>query len=325
MVQPLYAYDASHSPDRILYKSLARLPLGLCRLLCGLVGFCIYATDYKAFRTSILPVVSIGLQESARVRRQVTLAAAVALVRHTADVAFIRYASRDRLTSRLRFLRFADEDRLARDLAGSASGAIVISSNFCCFYYGLITPWTRHPAPDLVIVQPAEAARSANSQALIDRLAEVSGKRIRSLESGTLAAGRQMITALRKGELVSCLIDYNPPNLNSFAITTLLGRPSSHNSAIASIAALTGSPIIPCFTFFRDGRFVTEAGAPIHCESARAEDVMACCQAIDDRLTAVVARHPGQWAAWHTVARKWSIADQLTESLEPPDGVVAQG
>ena len=317
--------NASQSPDGVVYRTIARLPLGLNRLLCALIGVGIDFIDYKKFRSCILPVVLLGLANSSASKARIALGAAVALVRHTADVAFIRYAPASRLKRRVELLDLADEYKLVQALAHGPSGAIIVSSNFCCFYYALITPWKRHSPPDLVIVQPVDAAQSARSIALVERLSEVSGKKITVLESGTLVVGRQMLSSLRRGELVSCLIDYDPPNLNSYAMTTLLGRRSSHNSALATVAASTHSPIVPCFTFFRNGRFVTEVKDPIYCRSSKPEDVVSCCQAIDDCLSSTVAREPRLWAAWHTVTRKWMVADQPTQDLEQSDGLAAQG
>lgn len=296
------------------------LPLRLARLFSAITWGAYYALNIKGLRSTILPTVNIVLNRGT-IRDYLTgMGGAIAFGRYIGDFSFFLHSPAAVIKRRVaRSTGFRNAANLNRALAGG-KGAILVSSNFSCFYYALTTARSGvlPDSAEVVIVQPFYSVGSEDAKRFKDKLSEVIGRELRIIESGTARAGIEMTAALKRGSIVACLVDFFPPNVTSLAITEFLNQPSCQPTGISAIAAKNQVAVVPCFTFYEKNKYVTEFADPIFplADSGNKEQVLGLCTLIDLSLSTVILRRPSEWASWISVPHKWNTAASLLEQIE---------
>ena len=298
----------------------ASLPLPLARFSAACTWACFYALDIMQLRSTLQPTIRKALQLGGIKSHLVGVAGAIAFGRYIVDFSFFLTRSGEAIRHRVqRRTSLRGTDHLVQALQGG-KGAILVSSNFACFYYALATSHAGMlpEGVEVVIVQPQYSVDHPEARRFKEKLSGVMGRELRIIESGTLRAGIEMTAALKRGCVVACLVDFFPPKVSSFAITQFLNQPSCQPTGLAAIAVKNAVAVVPCFTFFEKGRFVTEfmpALAPGANEN-KAEQVLSLCTRIDAALSEVIMRRPAEWAGWLSVPLKWHTAAALLDGAE---------
>lgn len=114
---------------------------------------------------------------------------------------------------------------------------------------------------------------------------------------------RPVLRALRRGRLVSVLVDQDIPRLAGVFVPWF-GRLARTPVGAAQLALATGTPVMPAFLFRAGGRWVTHFGPRFVWPSTadREADAVALTAWITAYEEALVRRHPEQWVWWH---KRW--------------------
>lgn len=300
----------------------SRLPLPLARAFTAVVWAFPYFFNTQQLRSTIAPSIAKATGATGWRKHVIGVSGAIAFGRYISDFAFFLHRPAAEIRKRVtRRTEFGDVEQLVLHHKAGL-GAILVSSNFSCFYYALTTGLPQEMREmELVVVQPERAVQGEAAQLFKQKISSVMGKEFKIIESGTLRAGIEMTAALKRGCLVACLIDFFPPNNASFAITKFLNQPSCQPTGISAIAALTGAPVIPFFTFYEQGKFVTRFSDAIMPPRHRGDTdgILNMCNAIDLSLSRVILARPREWAAWISVPPKWNTAASLLGQLMEED------
>lgn len=293
----------------------AALPLPFARATAALVWGCFFVFNVMNIRSTIQPVIRTALATGRVKCFTIGLGGAIAFGRYLTDFAFFLSRPADVIARRARkHTALRGTEHLLRAVE-QGKGAVVVYSNFSCFYYGLTTPRAGLIPDDVevVIVQPFYSVNGPDAIAFKEKLGTVMGRELKIIESGSTRAGLEMTSALKRGAVVVCMIDFFPPNVSSFAITQFLNQPSCQPTGLSAIAARNGAPIVPCFTFFENGTYTTEFFEAIDAQQSAhdSDDVFALCSRIDEVMTDTVMRRPSEWASWISVPNKWNTAASL--------------
>lgn len=303
----------------------SRLPLRISRLITSITWGTYYLLNWRQIRSTIAPTVARATNSSSLKANVVGICSAASLGNYVTDAVFFMRSPAERIRRRISACAImADPSPLAQAI-NDGKGAILVSSNFSCFYYALMSE--RKDAlrdMDVAIVQPVESVQGAGAQEFRKKISQTMGQELQIIESGSLRAGIEMVAALKRGAVVACLIDFFPPRNTSLAITTFLGQPSCQATGISSISAMTKAPVIPCFTFFEKGKFVTRFMSAIPAPATNSsDDILEMCDRIDAQLTDVILSRPHQWASWISVPNKWNAAaEMLQQFAEAEDATV---
>jgi len=114
----------------------------------------------------------------------------------------------------------------------------------------------------------------------------------------TAGTGRQLLRALRRGEMVALVVDIGYRNNNGGVPVTFLGHPTSFPAGLARLARLSGAPIIFGTAVRLPGnRFAAFASPPILAERTKdaEEDIRNTTQRVVDIFESFVRRYPDQW------------------------------
>lgn len=114
-----------------------------------------------------------------------------------------------------------------------------------------------------------------------------------------------LVDSVKRGEALALLIDQNMlPKRAVFA--PFFGKLAATTPAPAVVAERTGAPLVLTYLLRQpDGRYRVHVEGPFHFERStedRAADILAFTATMNERLQAVVARHPEQWFWVH---RRW--------------------
>ena len=120
-----------------------------------------------------------------------------------------------------------------------------------------------------------------------------------------ITAGKAVITALRRNELVALVCDL-PPREGRAVMVRICGQQAIVPAGPALLALRTGAPVLP-FVCRRlpDDRYRIEVQAPVQLSptGAGTQDVEAMAQAIMDRFDPILRATPEQWylfsPMWH--------------------------
>lgn len=306
-------------PTSRLARFSCRLPLSVSRAVGAVIWGISYLFNVNDLRQTISSSVVKATNSGKLKKHAISIGGAVAFGRYINDFAFFLHRPATEILRRTtRHTSFSNVDTLI-NAHKRGKGIILVSSNFSCFYYALTTVATQEIRNlELMIVQPSYSVEGIAAQDFKKKISAVMGRELKVIESGTLRAGIEMAAALKRGAIVACLIDFFPPNNSSFAITEFLNHPSCQPTGICAIATLLGSPVIPFFTFYKKGQFVTtfyDAILPPAHHSDH-DGVLVMCNAIDQSLSRVILARPSEWAAWISVPLKWQTATALINQIE---------
>ena len=114
----------------------------------------------------------------------------------------------------------------------------------------------------------------------------------------TEGTGRQLLRALRRGEMVALVVDLGPSSNHCGVPVNFLGHPTYFPAGLARLARLSGAPIIFGTAVRLPGnRFAAFASPPILAERTKdaEEDIRKTTQRVVDIFESFVRRYPDQW------------------------------
>jgi len=114
----------------------------------------------------------------------------------------------------------------------------------------------------------------------------------------TAGTGRQLLRALRRGEMVALVVDIGYRNDNCGVPVSFLGHPTYFPAGLARLARLSGAPIIFGTAVRLPGnRFTAFASPPILADRTKdaAADIRNTTQRVVDIFESFVRRYPDQW------------------------------
>jgi len=213
-------------------------------------------------------------------------------------------AMRDRTTEVIGLEQF-------RELMKRGRGAIIISAHYgnwewaahCVASYGF----------DLTVLQ--RERNEADINRFITNIRARAG--IRTIDRGSTAAAREMIQSLRRGGLLTFLIDQNIRAES--AKVPFFGRPALTPLGPAKLAIRTETPIVCIFAEPRGSKYVLTFSEPI--EVARGDDPIALTARLTAAMEAQIRRAPEQWVWLHERWRerpKWDVGGPSPGADAPP-------
>ncbi len=114
-----------------------------------------------------------------------------------------------------------------------------------------------------------------------------------------------LVDSVKRGEVLALLIDQNMLPRRAVFVP-FFGKLAATTPAPAVVAERTGAPLVLAYLLRQgDGRYRVCVEGPLRFERSsddRAADILGFTRALNERLEAVVARHPEQWFWVH---RRW--------------------
>ncbi len=136
----------------------------------------------------------------------------------------------------------------------------------------------------------------------------------------TAGTGRQLLRALRRGEMVALVVDIGYRSSNGGVPVTFLGHPTYFPAGLARLARISGAPIIFGTAVRLPGdRFAAYASPPILADRTKdAEaDIRNTTQAVVDMLEDFVRRYPDQWYVFRDMWPNGEEGPQLPDGHRP--------
>ena len=200
---------------------------------------------------------------------------------------------------RLSFETRVEGGEIWEDLVTRRKGFVLVTAHLGNWEIGSTMPATRD---DLTIHLVREAELDADSQDFIESLLKKLGgvNYHTHFAQGDLALGVELMTALRKGEVVALQGD-RPRAGGQTMEVELFGHPYEVPVGPAVLARLAGVPLIPSFTL-REGRrkYRVLFRPPIHVPRTRDRDAdhRVALEAMIREVEHAVRQEPYQWFCW---------------------------
>ncbi len=265
-----------------VFRFLSRWPLALLHALGGLLGWLVYAASPTYRRRFRANVAQAGIAWD---RARPAIAAAG---RMAAELPWLWVATkREPLGSRLRW----DGGELIAAALAEKRGLVMLTPHMGCFEIcaqAIAERFTTPEAPITVLYRPARQA------SLRDVMAGSRERPGLATAPASLAGVRQMIRALRKGEVIGLLPDQVPPDgLGVWA--PFFGKPAYTMTLAARLVQQTGAALLLIWGERLpggEGFVVHVLPAPEIAKDASAEDAAAV---INAAMEGVIRRAPGQY------------------------------
>jgi KDO2-lipid IV(A) lauroyltransferase len=182
------------------------------------------------------------------------------------------------------------EEHLEKALA-AGTGVILVTAHTAG--WEIVGPlMSREQQRPLVMVMAAEA--DAEARELQDGARRAVGLRVVHIDDPFASLG--LLHELRRGAVVALQIDRAPPGLRSRPVT-LLGAAGAIPEGPLRLAAASGAPILPIFSFRRGYRsYAVNLSAPVFLPRRPSEgELDAAGQTLADELGRFLRAHPTQW------------------------------
>lgn len=265
-----------------VFRFLSRWPLALLHALGGLLGWLVYVASPTYRRRFRANVAQAGI---AWERARPAIAAAG---RMAAELPWLWVATkREPLGGRLRW----DGGELIAAALAEKRGLVMLTPHMGCFEIcaqAIAERFTSPEAPITVLYRPARQA------SLRDVMAGSRERPGLATAPASLAGVRQMIRALRKGEVIGLLPDQVPPDgLGVWA--PFFGKPAYTMTLAARLVQQTGAALLLIWGERLpggEGFVVHVLPAPELAKDASAE---AAAAVINAAMESVIRRAPGQY------------------------------
>jgi Kdo2-lipid IVA lauroyltransferase/acyltransferase len=266
------------------------LPLGLVSRLGRAFGGLAFAVAHGERRRALASLHTAFPDKSDGER----LALARASFRHLGQSAFelACIAQIDRRADRL--IEWPKSDRLAlEEAAGRGRGVVFVS--------GHVGNWEllarRVALAGFPVQTIAREAPDASTTSLIERF-RLDG-RVRSIWRGQEGAARQMLRALKAGEILGLVIDQDTRVQSVFV--PFFGTPAATPRAPADLALRTGAALMVGFCQRKtDGTYLlTMREVPVEPSGDRERDVLRLTETLSREIESAIRRAPEQWVWMH--------------------------
>ncbi|MFG6464776.1 hypothetical protein ACG04Q_24605 [Roseateles sp. DXS20W] len=293
-------------------RALLWLPTPLRDLLAVLAASGAWLLDRQGCRSTLMPLLRQALACGRLKAAALSWRATFNAFQYWMDSAGVMFGPAGPTRRRGERSRFDGAPGLHEALAGGR-GALLAASFHACFYFALLTrfeaPYQAFNQLPLHLVLPR---RDAMLMAFIERIAALGGRRCGLIVMGDAAAAVQLSKALKRGELVLCMVD-SVPDGAAVSLVTMFGRPTLLPAGFLMMASRLRAPVLTCHTERSGGAFVTRLSAPLW--PAEDDGGAALGDALAAALEHNVRRRPGAWNSWLSLRQRWQMAADLT--LQP--------
>lgn len=225
--------------------------------------------------------------------------------RFMADVELLAYASDRVVLKRCLPLRSTDRAKL-RALQGR--GVLVASTNFACFYYGLVC--CREGFDEVLVVVKSITQENLGLVERIRRLTSIKLEVVSLDKKGFL----KMARVLKGGGAVVTMMDTYIGEVDDRKQGVLLEREVFYNATVFDLATKLKATILPLSVFRRGWKFEVDFGDIIDSDGVDSETV---AQRSLDQFSERVMRFPDQWMAWPNMSQR------LVPTIDSGPGVTA--
>ncbi|MFO1340877.1 MAG: lysophospholipid acyltransferase family protein [Burkholderiaceae bacterium] len=211
----------------LLMRCLSRWPLAWLHALGAVLGWLTWAASptYRRRLAANAALAGIGARDR---RRSVAEAG-----RMVAEVPWLWFMPvGDRLGERVRWV----DDRLIRDAHAAGRGLVLLTPHLGSFEVAARSAAERFPQPITVLYRPARQAWLREMEATARARPNM------ATAPASLAGVRQMLRALRRGEIVGLLPDQVPPE-GQGVWAPFFGQPAYTMTLAARLAQQTGADI----------------------------------------------------------------------------------
>lgn len=187
-------------------------------------------------------------------------------------------------------------DRIAQ-LIRDGHGVVVFTAH--CGNWEWLAYGTGLTCPNVTVLQ-RERNEADIGRLIVDTRARAG---VRTIDRGSVGAGREMIQALRHGGLMAFLIDQS---LRTESVQIpFFGKPAPTPIGPAKLAIRTGSYVASAFVHREGGRQFLTFSEPLQTE--RGDDPVALTQRMTEAIEGQIRRHPEQWVWFH---ERWKYRPQ---------------
>lgn len=295
-------------------RALLRLPTPLRDLLAALAACAAWLLDRQSCRSALMPLLRQALTCGRLRAAALSWRATFNAYQYWMDSAGVMFGPAAATRRRGARSRFEGAQGLQQALDGGR-GALLAASFHACFYFALLTRFDA--GYDALNQRPLHLVlprRDAMLMAFIERIAALGGRHCQLIVMGDAAAAVQLSKALKRGELVLCMVD-SVPDGTAVSLVTMFGRPTLLPAGFLVMAARLKAPVLTCHTERRGTGFVTHLSPPLWPEED--DGGAALGEALAAALEGNVRRRPGAWNSWLSLRQRWQMAADLTLQPEP--------
>lgn len=296
-------------------RALLGLPTALRDALAALAAVAAWLLDRQGCRTTLVPLLRQALGCSCLAAAGMSWRATFNAYQYWMDSAGVLHAPAARIRRRGARSRFEGAQCLQQALEGGR-GALLAASFHACFFFALLTRFDA--AYEALNERPLHLVlprRDALLMAFIERIAALGGRRCGLIVMGDAAAAVQLSKALKRGELVLCMVD-SVPDGAAVSLVTMFGRPTLLPAGFLLMAARLGAPVLTCHTERCGGAFVTRLSLPLWAPGGAGGGAAALGDALAAALEHNVRRRPGAWNSWLSLRQRWQMAAELSLQAE---------
>ncbi len=195
---------------------------------------------------------------------------------------------------------------------------IYLVVSFALHYFGMLQPVRQQyaNARKIAVVQPRCALEPLQKIGFYQSLSRMTGQRIEGIAADQPLVARQIARAVRQGFSVAMRVDSMPTETVRMVGSRLCGKAAMFPLSILEIAKRLEVDLVVLSVVREEDVFRTAShlrlAVPAQA-SGEALTEMAC--RIDGVIGALIARYPEQYTAWHAVAERWRLAQEIEQAL----------
>lgn len=227
--------------------------------------------------------------------------------RFMADVELLAYAPDRAVLGRCLPPRPEDRAKLA---ALKDRGVLIASSNFACFYYGLVC--CREGLDAVMVVVKSITAENLGLVKRISRLTSIRLDVVSLDKAGFL----RMARVLKSGGAVVTMLDTCVVEVDDRRRGVLLDREVYYNATVFDLATRLKASVLPLSVFRRGWKFEVDFGDII---DASCLDSGTVAQRVLDQFSERVTRYPEQWMAWPNMTQRLAPVIEGSSGASAPD------
>lgn len=195
---------------------------------------------------------------------------------------------------------------------------IYLLVSFALHYFGMLVPVKQQyaNARKIAVVQPRCALDPLQDIGFYPFLSTMTGQKIEGIAADQPLVARQIARAVRQGYSVAMRVDSMPTEAVRMVGSRLCGKAAMFPLSILEIAKRLEVDLVVLSVVREGGVFRTGSHLRLSVPSQSSGEELAelACR-IDGAIGALIARYPEQYTAWHAVAERWRLAQEIEQAL----------
>lgn len=195
---------------------------------------------------------------------------------------------------------------------------IYLVVSFALHYFGMLLPVRQQSAHarKIAVVQPRCALEPLQEIGFYQSLSLMTGQQIEGIVADQPLVARQIARAVRQGYSVAMRVDSMPTETVRMVGSRLCGKAAMFPLSILEIAKRLEVDLVLLSVVREEGVFRTTSHLrlSVPAQSSGEELAELACR-IDGTIGALIARYPEQYTAWHAVAERWRLAQEIEQAL----------